>query len=223
MKLPISWLKEWVDVDATPEQVAESLTTRGFYVEGVEQHGRRHPGIVVARVLEAKKHPNADKLSLCRVDSGTGELRIVCGAPNVVADMIVPLATVGTTMPSGLVIQKAKIGGEESQGMLCSARELELADDHEGILDLRQHLKGAALEPGKPLDAYLPEPESVLEVEIPFNRPDGMGVVGLAREVRAALGGRWTDWARARLSAQPASNPARVTYDLDVEAPAECP
>src|SRR5262247_2061324 len=160
MKLPISWLKEWVDFDATPEQVAEALTTRGFYVEGVESHGRRYPGVVIARVLEAAKHPNADKLSLCRVDGGTGELKIVCGAPNVTAGMIVPLATVGTTMPNGLVIKAAKIRGEESQGMLCSARELMLSDDHEGILDLERLLgaeggagnggKAAALPVGHP-------------------------------------------------------------------------
>ena len=223
MKLPMSWLAEWVELEASPEQVAEALTTRGFYVEDVEQHGRRYPGIVLARVLEVKRHPNADKLSLCRVDSGRGELRIVCGAPNVAVDMVVPLATVGTTMPGGLVIKAARIRGEESQGMLCSARELMLSDDHEGILDLRNYLKGASLEPGKPLDAYLPEPDAVLEVEIPFNRPDGMGVVGLAREARAALGGRWTDWGRSRMAAQPASNPARVTFDLDVESQEECP
>ena len=223
MKLPISWLREWVDVDATPDAIAEALTTRGFYVEAVEPHGRRYPGIVLARVLEAKKHPNADKLSLCRVDGGTGEMKIVCGAPNVTAGMIVPLATVGTTMPNGMVITAAKIRGEESQGMLCSAKELMLSDDHQGILDLREYLKGAALEPGKPLDAYLPEPDVVLEVEIPFNRPDGMGVVGLAREVRSAFGGRWTDWGRSRLAARPTSNPARVTFDLEVESLTECP
>lgn len=222
MKLPISWLKEWVEFEATPEQVAEALTTRGFYVEGVEQHGRRYPGVVLARVLEANKHPNADKLKLCRVDGGSGELRIVCGAPNVTADMIVPLAVVGTTMPNGLVIKAATIRGEESQGMLCSARELMLSEDHDGILDLRGYLPGATLEPGKPLDAYLPEPDHVLEVEIPFNRPDGMGVIGLAREVKAALGGRWTEWARARLAAQPSSAAARVTFDLEVEDASEC-
>jgi phenylalanyl-tRNA synthetase beta chain len=223
VKLPISWLKDWVDFEASPEQVAEALTTRGFYVEGVEQHGRCYPGIVLARVLEAAKHPNADKLKLCRVDSGSGELRIVCGAPNVAAGMVVPLATVGTTMPNGLVIKAAKIRGEESQGMLCSGRELMLSEDHDGILDLRTYLSGVVLEPGKPLDAYLPEPDHVLEVEIPFNRPDGMGVVGLAREVKAALGGRWSEWARSRLAAQPASAAARVTFDLEVEDPNECP
>ena len=224
MKLPISWLKEWVEYDATPEQVAEALTTRGFYVEGIEQHGRRYPGIVLGHVLEAEKHPNADKLKLTRIDAGNGvELRVVCGAPNVAAGMIVPLATVGTTMPNGLLIKAAKIRGEESQGMLCSARELMLSDDHAGILDLRDYLKGATLEPGKPIDAYFPEPDFVLEVETPFNRPDGMGVLGLAREVKAALGGKWTEWAKSRLAAQPASDPARVTFDLDVEDASECP
>jgi phenylalanyl-tRNA synthetase beta chain len=223
MKLPMSWLREWVELDASPEQVADALTTRGFYVEGVEQHGRRYPGIVVARVLEAAKHPNADKLTLCRVDGGAGELRIVCGAPNVKAGMLVPLAGVGTRMPGGLVIKAAKIRGEESQGMLCSARELMISEDHQGILDLQAHLPGAPLVPGKPLDAYLPEPDFVLEVEIPFNRPDGMGVLGLAREVKAALARRWSEWARARFAAQPASAPARVTFDLEVADPAECP
>ncbi len=224
MKLPISWLREWVEYDATPEQVAEALTTRGFYVEGIEQHGRRYPGIVVAHVLEAEKHPNADKLKLTRIDAGTGtELRVVCGAPNVAAGMIVPLATIGTTMPNGIQIKATRIRGEESQGMLCSARELMLSEDHAGILDLRDYLKGATLEAGKPIDAYLPEPDFVLEVETPFNRPDGMGVLGLAREVKAALGGKWTDWAKARLAAQPASDSARVTFDLEVEDAAECP
>ena len=224
MKLPISWLKEWVDHDATPEQVAEALTTRGFYVEGIEQHGRRYPGIVLGHVLAADKHPNADKLKLTRIDAGSGvELRVVCGAPNVEAGMIVPLATVGTTMPNGLQIKAAKIRGEESQGMLCSARELMLSDDHAGILDLRDYLKGATLEPGKPLDAYFPEPDFVLEVEVPFNRPDGMGVLGLAREVKAAVGGKWTAWAKSRLATQPSSDPARVTFDLEVEDATECP
>src|SRR5262249_43991477 len=224
MKLPISWLREWVEADAAPEQIADALTTRGFYVESVEAHGRRYPGVVVARGLEVKKHPNADKLSLCRVDSGRGELRVVCGAPNVTTDMIVPLATVGTTMPNGLVIKAAKIRGEESQGMLCSARELMLSDDHEGILDLRGYLNGATLEPGRPLDAYLPEPDHVLEVEVPFNRPDGMGVVGLSREVKAALGGRWTKVASDRLRATPQAPKAlKDTFDLDVADAAECP
>jgi phenylalanyl-tRNA synthetase beta chain len=220
VKLPISWLREWVSVEASPEAVAEALTTRGFYVEGIEQHGRRYPGIVVAKVLEANKHPNADKLKLCRVDSGQGEVSIVCGAPNVTAGMTVPLATLGTVMPDGMEIKRAKIRGQESEGMLCSARELGLSDDHSGIVELTELLPGAALQVGQPIDAYFPEPDAVLEVEVPFNRPDGMGVVGLAREARAALGGRWTDRAKALLAARAS---AADTFDLELADPEGCP
>jgi phenylalanyl-tRNA synthetase beta chain len=224
MKLPISWLKRWIDVSGSPEAIADALTTRGFYVEGVEAHGRSYPGIVVAKVLEANKHPNADKLKLCVVSAGGPQpLRIVCGAPNVTAGMTVPLATLGTVMPGGMKIQRAKIRGEESEGMLCSARELMLSEDHSGIVDLDVMLAGQKLEIGTPLDRYLPEPDAILEVEVPFNRPDGMGVVGLAREVKAALGGAWTTEARRMLTVQPASDPARVTFDLEVEDAEGCP
>ena len=221
MKLPISWLREWIEFDATPERVAEALTWRGFYVEGIETHGRAFPGVVVARVLEVARHPNADRLSLCRVDGGAGELRVVCGAPNVRAGMIVPLATVGATLPGGTVIRASKIRGEESQGMLCSARELELADDHEGIVDLERFLDGdAGFTLGRPLDEVLGPPETVLEVEIPFNRPDGLGVVGLAREVRAALGGRWTAAGSRRLAARWSGGD---DFDLEIEDREGCP
>ncbi len=205
MKLPLSWLREWVEVEGSAEAIAEALTTRGFYVEGIERHGVPHPGIVVARVLEADKHPNADKLKLCKVDDGSGTpLSVVCGAPNVTAGMIVPLATVGTVMPNGMAIKQARIRGELSQGMLCSTRELMLSDDHSGILELSEYLGRTDLPLGSPIDDHLPPPDAVLEVEVPFNRPDGMGVIGLAREVKAALGGRWTEAARTRLAARPA-------------------
>jgi phenylalanyl-tRNA synthetase beta chain len=221
MKLPISWLRDWIEYDATPEAVADALTRRGFYVEGIERKGGDFPGVVVARVLEVKKHPNADKLSLCRVDAGAGELSIVCGAPNVVAGMIAPLATEGAVLPGGLAIKRSKIRGEESQGMLCSARELQLSEDHSGILDLRTFGAGpASLVPGTPIAKALGPPDAVLEVEMPFNRPDGMGIVGLAREVKAALGGRWTVAASTRLAArlQP-----RGDFDLDLEDREGCP
>src|SRR5437867_1164774 len=121
MKLPLSWLREWVEVEATPEIIAAALTRQGLYVDGIATHGVSYPGVVVARVLEVTRHPNADRLSLCRVDGGSGELRVVCGATNVRAGMRVPLAAVGAVLPDGTVIRKSKIRGEESQGMLCSA------------------------------------------------------------------------------------------------------
>lgn len=208
-------------MEAAPETIADALTQRGFYVEGIESRGHALPGVVVARVLDVRKHPNADKLTLCRVDGGAGELTIVCGAPNVYAGMIAPLATVGTRLPGGSVIKKSKIRGEESQGMLCSARELELADDHQGILDLPAFLGAAnGLAPGRPLDELMPPPDAVLEVEIPFNRPDGLGIVGLAREVRAALDGRWSDAARRRLASRWSGS---AGFDLVLEDAEGCP
>ena len=221
MKLPLSWLREWIEVDAAAEKIADALTRRGFYVEGIESQGHAYPGVVVARVLEVGKHPNADKLTLCRVDGGAGELRVVCGAPNVRAGMLVPLATVGAKLPGGVTIKQSKIRGEESQGMLCSARELRLSEDHEGILDLERFLGAANAPPvGRPLDDVIGPAEQVLEIEVPFNRPDGLGIIGLAREARAALGGRWTDAARARLAAR---WQGRADFDLELEDPEGCP
>jgi phenylalanyl-tRNA synthetase beta chain len=226
MKLPLSWLREWIEFEATPEGVAEALTTRGFYVEDIEARGATYPGVVVARVLEVQKHPNADKLSLCRVDGGAGELRVVCGAPNVKAGMWVPLANVGAKLPGGVAIKKSKIRGEESQGMLCSPRELELSDDHEGILDLERwlgeggHDAPATLRLGRPFEELGEPPDTILEIEIPFNRPDGMGVLGLAREARAALGGRWTAAAGAWRSARWRG---RSDFDLELEDREGCP
>src|SRR4051794_25801512 len=107
MKLSLAWLRDWIDVDATPEQIAEALTRRGFYVEGIESQGPTFTGVVVARLLAVEKHPNADKLSLTRVDAGGAELRVVCGASNVRAGMVVPLATIGAHLPGGLVIRKS--------------------------------------------------------------------------------------------------------------------
>lgn len=221
MKLPLSWLRDWVEVDVAPEPLSDALTRRGFYVEGIETRGHSYPGVVVAKVLEVAKHPNADKLSLCRVDAGTGELSIVCGAPNVRAGMIAPLATIGAKLPGGLVIKKSKIRGVESQGMLCSADELDFSDDHSGIVDLPVYLgSDAGLVAGRPLDELMPPPDAVLEVEVPFNRPDGLGVVGLAREVKAAFGLAWTPAAVERLTALWRGD---GQFDLEIEDREGCP
>jgi phenylalanyl-tRNA synthetase beta chain len=221
MKLPMSWLRDWVEVDADPEQVADALTRRGFYVEGIERLGQEHPGVVVARVLEVTKHPNADKLTLCRVEAGAGELTVVCGAPNVHAGMIAPLATVGAKLPGGTVIKRSRIRGVESEGMLCAADELGLAEDHSGIVDLAALLGASAgLAPGRPLDELLPPPDAILEVEVPFNRPDGLGVAGLAREVKAAFGHAWSAAARERLAAR---WPGGEGFDLEIEDREGCP
>ena len=227
MKLPTSWLRDWIEVDASPEQVADALTRRGFYVEGIESRGHSYPGVFVARVLEVLKHPNADKLSVCRVDGGAGELSVVCGAPNVRAGMIAPLATVGSKLPNGMVLKKSKIRGVESQGMLCSADELGISEDHSGIVDLVEFLGAAAgLVPGRPLDEVMPPPDAVLEVEVPFNRPDGLGVVGLAREVKAAFGLAWSAAAEERLGgcrAPAGGGSGGDDFDLELEDREGCP
>jgi phenylalanyl-tRNA synthetase beta chain len=135
--------------------------------------------------------------------------------------MVAPLATPGTTLPGGFVIRKSRIRGEESQGMLCSASELEISEDHEGILDLDRVAKGAADSMiGRPLDELLGPPETVLEVEVPFNRPDGLGVVGLAREIKAALGGSWSAKAAAWLGRRWSG---ASDFDLELEDPEGCP
>ena len=221
MKLPMSWLRDWIEIGADPGTVADALTRRGFYVEGLEVLGKSYPGVVVARVLEVGRHPNADRLSLCRVTDGRTELRVVCGAPNVKPGMIVPLATVGARLPGGVVIQKSTIRGVESQGMLCSARELELSDDHAGIVDLDRLFAGRdGLVVGRPLDTLFGPADTVLEVEVPFNRPDGLGIAGLAREVKAALDGRWTPAARGWLTRRWSG---RSDFDLELEDAEGCP
>ena len=143
------------------EEISRRLTSRGFPVEGTTQIGHEYPNVVVGHVLEVGRHPDADKLSLCKVDGGTGEiLNVVCGAPNVRAGMKVPLALVGAELPGGLKIKRSKIRGAVSEGMLCSARELELGGDHSGILALRDDAPV-----GRPVREMFGEPDTVLEVE----------------------------------------------------------
>ncbi|MDR0994340.1 MAG: phenylalanine--tRNA ligase subunit beta [Verrucomicrobiota bacterium] len=181
MKIPLSWLKDYVDFDDTVEGLADKLTFSGVEVEGIEQIGGAPAGVVVAEVREVEKHPNADKLNLCRVDFGGGEeLTVVCGAPNVEAGGKYPFAPLGTELPGGFKIEKRKVRGVVSEGMLCAPDELGLSGDHSGLLVL-----DAKWAPGTPLRAILGEPETVLEVEITPNRPDELSLLGIAREVAA--------------------------------------
>ncbi len=221
MRLPISWLREFLEIELGPQEIALGLTQRGFKLESLEQVGHSYPGVVVARVLEVARHPKADRLTLCRVDSGRGEVRVVCGAPNVHPGMIAPLATVGAQLPDGTVLRKATIRGEESNGMLCSARELALSEDHEGIVSLPEMLGAeVVLRPGTPLDSVLGPPETVLDVEVFYNRGDCLSVIGLAREVAAFAGERWTEAGRKRRSG---AWRATGGFDLGVEDPEGCP
>jgi phenylalanyl-tRNA synthetase beta chain len=134
MKIVESWLREWVNPDLDTTALGDRLTMAGHEVEGIEQDGAGLEGVVIAEVLEVEKHPDADRLSVCKVSNGS--LEIVCGAPNVFKGMKTPLATPGVTLPNGLKLRKSKIRGVVSNGMLCSAVELGLGEESDGIISL---------------------------------------------------------------------------------------
>ena len=184
MKFALSWLKEFVDFDDTIAGLSDKLTFAGLEVEHVETLGGTFAGVVVGEVLAIEPHPNADKLRLCTVNYGADEtLQVVCGAPNVAVGGKYPFATVGTTLPCGITLKKAKIRGVESLGMLCAKDELGLGEDHSGLLVL-----DASLKPGTPLADVMGPPETVFELEITPNRPDCLSIIGIAREVAAIYG-----------------------------------
>jgi phenylalanyl-tRNA synthetase beta chain len=213
MKVTWSWLAEWTALPDHPEALAHRLAMLGFPVQSLERGTTYDPGIVVGRVLEAGSHPNADRLRLCRVEIGSGEpLQIVCGAPNVAAGQLVAVAQVGSSLPDGMKLRRAKIRGVESMGMICSQRELGLSEESDGIWVLPGE---PAL--GTPLASILGGGETVLDIEITSNRTDCMSLRGIAREIAAADGG-------ALLAAKPFhAAAAGALPDIAIESPSDCP
>ncbi|CAA9255165.1 MAG: Phenylalanyl-tRNA synthetase beta chain [uncultured Chthoniobacterales bacterium] len=180
MKFSVNWLREFVDLPATTEALADLLTFAGVEIEGVEERGGNFDNVVVAQIRESVQHPNADRLSVCQVDDGSGTNRqIVCGAKNYKVGDKVPLAVPGAALPNGLKIKASKLRGVESQGMLCSPSELKVSEDSDGLLIL-----GADAPIGAPF-ASLYQPDTILDVEITPNRPDLLSYFGLARETAA--------------------------------------
>src|ERR671918_447825 len=190
MKIPVSWLREYVEVGAPPLEIADRLAIATGEVERISRSGVAdvdgNLGLYrVGRVLEAGKHPNADRLQLCRVDVGEGEPRqIVCGAWNFEAGATVAVALPGAVLPDGRTLERTKLRGTVSDGMILSESELEIGDDHAGILVLAE-----PWDPGTPLGDVLPLGDEVLEIEVTRNRPDCLSVYGIAREVAALFGG----------------------------------
>src|SRR5947209_1739655 len=180
MRVPLEWLHQYCAPALETAKLAERLAMTGTEVERVERHGvTALDHFVVGRVLEAGRHPDADRLSVCVVDiGGQAPSQIVCGAPNVKAGQTVAVATPGAVMPDGSTLGKARLRGVESNGMILAEDELAIGTEHAGILVLR----GDHLEPGTPLDRVLPLATEVLELEITSNRPDCLGVYGAARE-----------------------------------------
>ncbi|MGN6253608.1 MAG: phenylalanine--tRNA ligase subunit beta [Solirubrobacterales bacterium] len=219
MRVPYSWLREHCDPGMDLAQLADRLVMTGTEVERLDTVGPPSAeGFVVGKVLEREKHPKADRLSVCRVDTGDGERTIVCGAPNVDAGQTVAVVLPGATMPGGMKIRKAKLRGVPSEGMILSAAELEIAEEANGIMVLDD---GPV--PGTPLAEVLPLAEPVLEIEVTPNRSDCFGVHGVAREVHAITAAPlaadpWAQDAPAE-GAGSASDYASVT----VEVPELCP
>ncbi|MBD2774437.1 phenylalanine--tRNA ligase subunit beta [Iningainema tapete] len=190
MRISLKWLQELVELKQNPEELAQTLTMAGFEVEDIEDRRTWASGVVVGRVLDRQPHPNADKLSVCQVDIGTGEtLNIVCGASNVRADIYVPVATVGTYLPNiDLKIKPAKLRGVPSVGMICSLKELGLPTDVDGIHIFTQE----NLQLGSDVRPMLGLDDVILDVTTTANRADALCMVGIAREVAALTGAKLT-------------------------------
>src|SRR5881396_2169155 len=183
MKFSVNWLGEFVDLPANVDTLAELLTLAGVEIESIDQRGANIDKVVVSQVTASSQHPNADRLSVCEVDDGSGTKRqIVCGATNYKVGDKIPLALPGVKLPNGLEIKKSKLRGVESEGMLCSPIELGLGEDASGLLILSPEAKI-----GAPIDDLFPA-YTILDVEITPNRGDLLSHFGLAREI-AALGG----------------------------------
>ena len=214
MKIPYSWLADWVPVPWPPPELGARLTMAGFELEALQEAAPPFSGVVEAQILSVEPHPQADKLQVCRVSTGSGEpLQIVCGAPNARAGLKSALAVVGAQLPGDLTIKAAMLRGVESQGMLASAKELGLAEASGGILELP-----ADAPVGQPLRAYLKLDEAVLDINVTPNRGDAMSVIGIAREVAALSGTKITGPAAGNVA--PAHS-ERLPVKLD--APAACP
>ena len=180
MKASLSWLKDYVTIDMDPPDLAEALTMVGLEVETVSERYRYLDTVFVGRINEIAPHPNADKLSLCRVDTGHGQISVVCGAPNIQIGMLSPVALPGTQFPEGFVLEKSVIRGQTSEGMLCSEGELGLGDDRSRIMAL-----DSSLSVGDRLASALALSDTIFEIEVTPNRPDCLSVIGIAREIAA--------------------------------------
>jgi len=223
MKLTLSWLKEHLDTDASVQQIADKLNSIGLEVEGINDPGAALKDFIVGEVVTADKHPQADRLRLCTVNAGNETLQIVCGAPNARAGLKVVLARPGTVIPaSGEALKIGSIRGVESRGMMCSARELLLGEDHDGIIELKP---GATI--GAPVaaaleDAGLLANDPVIEVSITPNRGDAASVWGVARDLAAAGLGTLKTEKVAPVQGKFAS-PKTITLDFTPENKSACP
>ncbi len=220
MRIPYSWLREWCNPGLSAEELGELLALRTTEVERISHLGPPSTdGFVVGRVAGVEKHPDADRLTVCRVETGDATRTIVCGAPNVAAGQTVAVALPGAVMPGGEALGRAELRGVTSDGMILSEAELELGEDAAGIIVL----SGDGLAPGTPLADVLPIPEPVLELEVNSNRVDCLCLYGVAREVHAITGAPLVEppW---EADAEAAGEGDAADYaSVTVEVPDLCP
>jgi phenylalanyl-tRNA synthetase beta chain len=223
MRILQSWLKDYISFSMTPEHLAERLGKLGIEVAGIERLGEKYKGFVVGEVLSVERHPNADRLTVCTVNTGSETLQIVCGAPNVAPGQKVPVGLVGATVPRNqhdpdgkpFVLSLVKVRGVESQGMICSEYELDLGKDADGILVLDPSAKT-----GRPLAKHLGRDDVAYEVELTPNRPDCLSHFGIAREI-GVLTGKTPKLPAVRL--KEGSHRIREFLKITVEDRANCP
>ncbi|MBC8183355.1 phenylalanine--tRNA ligase subunit beta [candidate division KSB1 bacterium] len=183
MKVTVSWLKKYVDFSYAPDDLAHRLTMLGLEVEGVKQVVYDFTNVVIGKITGIEKHHQNKQLSICQVDVGNESLSLVCGAPNVSLELKVPVALVGAKLPGDVTVEAATIHGYDSPGMICSEAELGLSNQSEIVMELSEDA-----EIGKDLQSYLGEGETVIEIDVTPNRPDCLGIIGVAREIAAITG-----------------------------------
>src|SRR5579862_5729302 len=218
MKFTLSWLKEHLDTTASLEEIRERLTMLGLEVEGITNAAETLKGFVVGYVVEAVQHPNADRLRVCKVDTGVSVVQVVCGAPNARTGMKGIFAPTGSYIPgTDLHLKASKIRGQDSNGMLCSFRELQLGDDHSGIIDLP-----AETTTGTPAAAALGLDDPVIEIKVTPNRGDCLGVHGIARDLAAAGIGTLKPFKAERIQGNYPS-PIKWTHADEAKPDSPCP
>jgi phenylalanyl-tRNA synthetase beta chain len=211
MKISLSWLRELCPVALSDDEIASKLTAIGLEVEGRERRAIG-PGVVAAVVVTRSPISGSDHLSVCQVDDGAGTHQVVCGAQNYAAGDVVPMARPGATLPGGLEVRRAKVRGVESDGMLCSPRELGFSDDHSGLMILPRDVRV-----GTPIDELLGLPDTILEINVTPNRPDALSHVGIARELSAITG------VGVRVPAAQPAGKGELPARIDIEDTQRCP
>ena len=215
MKFTLNWLKEYIDLELPVDVVTDRLTMLGLEVDNVVELYQDLQSIKVAKIIAVRPHPDADRLTLCDVTLGDGEFQVVCGAPNAKAGLLTAIALPGVTLSSGMKVKKAAIRGQESSGMLCSEKDLDISEDHSGIMELPASAKA-----GEPLSEALSLRDTLIEVDLTPNRPDCTSVIGIAREIAGFTNQKLRQPIKNEL---PKLTGEGVPFSVEVLDPEDCP